>query len=161
SWRTPVYRPPQDASDVTFTALSLRGLSLFAPKGRAKELQSRIERARNWLVQVQPVETEELAFRLLGLHWANADAGRVQGAAAVLLRQQRKDGGWAQLSTLGCDAYATGLALFALHEGGGVAGNDSAYRRGVEYLLRTQREDGSWFVPTRSFPIQPFVSTNF
>jgi hypothetical protein len=39
SWRTPVYRPPQDASNVTFTALTLRGLSLFAPKRRAREPQ--------------------------------------------------------------------------------------------------------------------------
>ncbi len=34
-------------------------------------------------------------------------------------------------------------------------------RRGVEYLVRTQIADGSWFVPTRSFPLQPFVGTRF
>ncbi len=31
----------------------------------------------------------------------------------------------------------------------------------VEGLLRTQLADGSWFVPTRSFPLQPHVETDF
>jgi hypothetical protein len=102
-----------------------------------------------------------MAFRLLGLRWAGADASDTGAAAAALLRQQRGDGGWAQLPTLPTDAYATGLALFALHEGGALAVSDRAFRRGAEYLLRTQLADGSWFVQTRSFPLQPFVGTRF
>jgi hypothetical protein len=31
----------------------------------------------------------------------------------------------------------------------------------VEFLLRTQLEDGSWFVQTRSFPLQAHVETLF
>jgi len=62
------------------------------------------------------------------------------------LREQRADGGWSQLPTLASDAYATGLALVALHQGGVLPVDHAAYRRGVEFLLRTQLEDGSWFV---------------
>jgi ankyrin repeat protein len=161
SWLTPVYRPPHDASEFTFTALAVRGLRLFAPKGRKNEIARRIALARDWLLRAQPSETEDSSFQLLGLAWANADRPLIEVALAALLREQRSDGGWAQLHTLRSDAYATGQALFALHVGGGLAVNDPAYRRGVEFLLKNQLADGSWLVPTRSFPLQPYVETNF
>jgi ankyrin repeat protein len=161
SWRTPVYRPPQDASDITFTALAARGLRLFAPKGRHKEMEGRFLSAREWLVRAKSHDTEDNTFRLLGLAWTNAEAQHIQQAAAVLLQEQRGDGGWAQLPTLKSDAYATGQVLLALREGGGLAVDHEAYRRGVEFLLKTQLADGSWFVPTRSFPLQPHVDTGF
>jgi len=42
-----------------------------------------------------------------------------------------------------------------------VAAADPAYRRGAGYLLRTQEEDGSWRVVTRSFPFQPYNESGF
>ena len=51
------------------------------------------------------------------------------------------------------DAYATGQALFTLQRVG-VPATHPAYRRGVAYLLSTQLADGSWFVKSRSKPIQ-------
>jgi ankyrin repeat protein len=161
SWKTPVYRPPQDASDVTFTALAVHGLSVFGPKGRAREVEDRIGRARGWLLHAKPEETEDKGFHLLGLKWANADGEAVQDAAQRLLGEQRADGGWGQLTTLPSDAYATGQALIALNHGAGLSTKTPAYERGVQYLLRTQLADGSWFVPSRSFPLQPFFSTGF
>jgi ankyrin repeat protein len=161
SWKTPVYRPPQDASNFTFTALAVHGLSVFAPKGRAQEVEGCIGRARGWLLQSKPEETEDKAFHLLGLGWANADRRAVQEAADRLVREQREDGGWGQLTTLPSDAYATGEALIALHVGAGHSTRTPAYERGVRYLLRTQLADGSWFVPSRSFPLQPYFATGF
>jgi ankyrin repeat protein len=161
SWTTPVYRPPQDASEFTFTALAVHGLSVFAPKGRAREVEDRIGRARAWLLQAVPEETEDKAFLLLGLKWANADRAAVQHAARRLLGEQRADGGWGQLTTLPSDAYAAGQALIALHDGAGLSPRAPAYARGVHYLLQTQLADGSWFVPSRSFPVQPYFSTGF
>ena len=161
SWRTPVYRPPQDASDITFTALAVRGLRLFAPKARHKEVQARVQSAREWLVRAKPLDTEDKTFRLLGLAWTNAEPRHIEQAVTALLQEQRGDGGWAQLPTLKSDAYATGQVLVALREGGGLAVDHEAYRRGVGFLLKTQLADGSWFVPTRSFPLQPHVETGF
>jgi hypothetical protein len=100
-------------------------------------------------------------FHLLGQRWANADRQAIQQAADRLLREQRNDGGWAQLPTLASDAYATGEVLRSLHEGGGLSTKEEAYRRGIGYLLRTQLADGSWFVPSRSFPLQPYFGTGF
>jgi hypothetical protein len=76
-----------------------------------------------------------------------------------LLTTQRADGGWA-LSSLQSDAYATGSALVALHEAG-VGRDDTAYRRGVQFLLETQLPDGSWFVGTRSHHTQLFFDSGF
>ena len=38
---------------------------------------------------------------------------------------------------------------------------DDAYRRGLEFLLRTQVEDGTWLVETRSVPIQAYFESGF
>ena len=57
-------------------------------------------------------------MRLLGFSWAAFTSGTVRDAASELLATQRGDGGWAQLDTLGSDAYATGQAVYALHEAG-------------------------------------------
>ena len=60
-----------------------------------------------------------------------------------------RDGGWAELPHMPPDAYSTGEALVALHEAGGVAVTDSAWQKGLHYLLSTQQPDGSWHVHTR------------
>ncbi len=121
----------------------------------------RLDRARHWLQSAEPRDTTDRAFQLLGLGWAKAEPESITKAVTHLLGEQREDGGWAQLPTLASDAYATGLALFALHEGGGVAVDHPAYQRGVEFLLRTQLADGSWFVASRSFPIVEYSTSGF
>jgi hypothetical protein len=161
SWRTPGYRPPADASHFTFTALALRGLQTYAPPGRRAETRTRIDRAKNWLLNATAADTEDKAWQLLGLHWSAAGAEPVRKAAGRLLREQRPDGGWGQLATLPSDAYATGEVLYALHEAGALAPSQPAYQRGLAFLLRTQLPDGSWFVPTRSFPVIRYFSCGF
>src|SRR5262249_57505131 len=55
------------------------------------------------------------------LAWAKAPAEDIRRSAEALLRDQRQDGGWAQLATLETDAYATGQALVALQPAGHAA----------------------------------------
>jgi len=98
---------------------------------------------------------------LLGMKWTNAPKAKIDGAASALLKEQRRDGGWAQLPTLDSDAYATGQALYALIESGVMKPSDPAYRRGVDFLLKGQLADGSWFVRTRAIPIQPLFDAGF
>lgn len=160
-WQQENYRPPDEASDFQFTALAVRGLQTYTPKGRRREIADRIERARRWLQSAEPTDTTDRVFQLLGLGWAQAAPESITKAVKKLAGEQREDGGWAQLPTLASDAYATGLALYALHEGGGVAVDHPAYRRGVEFLLRTQVADGSWFVPSRSFPVVEYSRSGF
>ena len=71
------------------------------------------------------------------MRWTNAPTASIAAAASALLKEQRSDGGWAQLPTLESDAYATGQALYVLVESGAMMSSDRAYRRGVDFLLKT------------------------
>lgn len=160
-WTTKAARAPTDYSDVTSTALAIRALQSYAPPTMKQPFQQRIERAAAWLRQVRADSTEERALQLLGLHWGNSDRKHLESLSAQLLQQQRADGGWAQLPTMQSDAYATGLSLYALNQGGGIAAMHAAYRKGVAYLLGQQRSDGSWLVETRASPVQIAVDNVF
>ena len=59
------------------------------------------------------------------------------------------------------DAYATGEALFALGHAGKMTASDSVFRKGVDYLLSTQAEDGSWHVKSRAIWFQPYFDSGF
>ena len=58
------------------------------------------------------------------------------------------------------DAYASGMALYALSEAG-VAAGDQTYQSGLKYLLSTQASDGTWHVRTRALPIQPYFESGY
>jgi squalene cyclase len=94
-------------------------------------------------------------MKLLGF-----EEDKVSAASKELLSLQRDDGGWNQLPEMESDAYATGTALVALHDAG-LATSDAAYQRGLRYLLKTQQEDGSWHVKSRSKPFQTYFETGF
>ena len=93
--------------------------------------------------------------------WAGRNQEFSRKAARALLAEQRPDGGWAQVPSLASDAYATGEVLVALKASGALAPNDPAYRRGVQYLLNTQLEDGSWYVKSRVIPVMPYFESDF
>ncbi len=149
-------RPPLEASAFTSTALSVRALELFG-----RDCGDQIAKAREWLKQTRPGTQEDRTMRLLGLVWSKSDVKDMEQATAELLAQQRPDGGWAQLTGLESDAYATGQALVALHEAGTLGEADKAFQHGLTYLLRTQLADGSWMVRTRSSPVQTLKDSGF
>jgi hypothetical protein len=154
-------RAPMQASDFTTTALAVFVLQRYGPKQHAETMGRSLARAKEWLLTRRPRTTDDQAFRLFGLYWVQAEAEQRHKAAEQLRSGQRADGGWAQQDNMPSDAYATGLALVALHQAGGLAVTDSCYRRGVAYLLQTQREDGSWFVKTRAIPSNPYFESGF
>jgi hypothetical protein len=160
-WRTSSNRPPSEATAVSTTYVALRGLRTFATAAQQERAKARTEAARRWLLRTKPKDTEERVFRLWGLRLAGADAADIQAAARDLLARQRWDGGWGQTDALASDAYATGTALVALHEAGGLSASDPAYRRGVGFLLRGQRADGSWLVRSRSRPFQTYFESGY
>jgi ankyrin repeat protein len=160
-WPVTTIRPPIESNDIQVTAAAMRALQVFAPPAQRAEYMKAVDRARAWLTTAQTTATEERAFRLLGLWWADTSDEILESAARDLLANQRNDGGWAQLETMASDAYATGQALFALRESRRVAPSDRAYRKGVEFLLRTQIDDGSWPVETRAVPIQAYFESGF
>src|SRR5262245_5969031 len=160
-WPVVSIRPPIESNDVTVTAVSRRALQLFAPPSRRAEFAGAVDRARDWLARARPLDTEQRVFRLLGLYWAGATKDLLAAAGRDLLATQQHDGGWAQTMNMPSDAYATGQELVAMQESGTVARDAPAYRKGLEYLLRTQIDDGSWVVETRAIPIQAYFESGF
>ena len=160
-WRSGTPHPPSGFGDVTATALSIRALQRYAPPTKQREFKERIQRATKWLEQLTSHTTEERAMQLLGLYWGGSRKEQLASSAAALLKSQRADGGWAQLTTLESDSYATGQSLYALHATGALSANDARFQNGVRLLLETQHHDSSWFVPTRAFPLQRPIDAVF
>jgi len=161
SWRVMVTaRPPIEDGNFSRTAISIRALAVYGTPGRKAEVEERIHRAAEWLKSAKPLTTEDRNMQLLGLKWAGTDRRELEDRLRALIAQQRSDGGWAQTAFLASDAYGTATTLYTMHELGVTAG-DPAYRKGVEYLLRTQRADGSWYVASRAPKFQPYFQSGF
>jgi hypothetical protein len=160
-WTAAGRRPPMEGSPFAATALTLRGLHYYGAGHDSDAIQDRVAKARSWLSKSQPGDTEDRVFRLWGLKYAGGSAEEIQAAVKDLLATQRDDGGWSQTDRLASDSYATGSALVALHEAGGVATEAPAYRRGVAFLVGSQKEDGTWFVASRSNPFQLYFESGF
>src|SRR5207248_3260094 len=160
-WKATSNRPPSEASDLTTTYLAVRGLKTFGTGEQKERIEKRLADARRWLQDVPVKETEERVFRLWALKLVGATGQDLQRACRDLQKTQRKDGGWGQTDELASDAYATGSALVALHQAGGLGTDNAVYRRGVQFLIGNQRPDGSWFVKSRSKPFQIYFETGF
>ena len=154
-------RAPMQDGDISRTARAAHMLRIYGIPARQFEFEDRIKRARAWLSAAKPKTTDDLAMLLVGLRWTGADNAAVRGAAEALIAQQRNDGGWAGNPNLGSDAFATGEALYALRESGALTADNAVHRRGVEYLLRTQYPDGSWYVRSRAVKVQPYFESGF
>jgi len=143
-WQTTGNRPPMTYDDFNTTAFAIFALREYAPESQRAEARKRMDRALAWLIEANPKVTQERAFHLLGLAWADAKREAVDKSARGLIAHQRADGGWSQLPTMQSDAYATGEALYALQAVNAVPASDPACRRGIEYLVKSQAKDGSW-----------------
>jgi hypothetical protein len=160
NWRGGGSRPPLTFDDFTTTAYMIHALDTYAAPVEAADTAARIDRARTWLLNARPQRTQERAFQVLGLAWSHADRGAIETAVRGLQTMQRTDGGWSQLPALESDAYATGIALYAMYEAR-VPTTHDAYRAGLKHLLSTQAPDGTWHVKTRALPFQPYFESGY
>jgi hypothetical protein len=155
-----VSRPPMEDTLVTATAMGIRSLTAIPAAGYKAEVEEKLRRARQWLLNVNARSAEDRAMKLMALVWSRAARGDVNAAVRQILSQQREGGGWAQRDDMQPDAYATGISLYALHVAG-VPAADNGYSMGVRYLMQNQYQDGSWLVRTRSYPTQPYFESGY
>src|SRR5262249_51299600 len=146
--------PPVFESDEVVTLLAYMALGPHVPadpKEKSEARDSR-EKAAAWLRKTEPGDdTQAAALRLLVKVRAGEPAEVVGPEIDGLLARQNKDGGWGQLRDLPSDAYATGQVLYVLNLAG-VKSSRPEVRRGVAFLVATQREDGSWPMTSRAHP---------
>jgi N-acyl-D-amino-acid deacylase len=157
-WKPQSNRPPLEGTELSTTALVV---SLLAPQTENEERTKALQQASAWLAAAQPHDQQERAYLFQHLCRTKTNDASLQqkyeGLLETIRSKQRADGGWSQLDgeEMASDAYATGQTLYSLLSGGS-ARDDAMIRRAVEYLLTSQQEDGSWFVQTRSKPVQPW-----
>jgi ankyrin repeat protein len=160
-WPSHRQRPPSSYSNVSFTALAVRGVQLYSHPSQKAKVARHVALARRWLESHPPADTEERIYQLLGLKWTGAPQATLQKLARDLAATQEADGGWSSLDGRASDAYSTGQALVALHDAGGVPISDPKWQRGIDYLLKTQAADGSWHVASRLYPPAPLSPPYF
>lgn len=160
-WPSRANRPPTEASSFATTYFALHTLREYGKPADAKKIDARIAAVREWLLKTPAKDTEDRAFRLLGLWLAGGTTKELEPIRKELLDKQAAAGGFAQAEKMEPDAYATGSALYALHRSGTLKATDPAYRTGLAFLLATQKDDGSWHVKTRSRPVQKYFESGF
>jgi ankyrin repeat protein len=153
-------RPPICLDYIGQTALAMRALQLYAPKATRPACDKSVHLAATWLAKAQSLNNEDRAWRLTGLAWAGTDKAAIKKALGEVLATQRPDGGWSDLTSMPSTPYATGRSLVALQLGG-LPVSDPGYQRGIQFLLATQQEDGSWYTKTRALAFQPYFDSGF
>jgi prenyltransferase beta subunit len=74
-----------------------------------------------------------------------------QSVIDELLARQQTDGGWSQTATMKSDAFATGQTLYVLSLADYTAERPDV-KRAINFLVATQKPDGSWPMTSRSTP---------
>lgn len=95
--------------------------------------------------------TQAQALRLLVAARNGESRESLQPRVDRLFSLQQSDGGWAQVPDAPSDAYATGQVLYMLSLTGTGQGRPEV-ERAVAFLVKTQREDGSWPMKSRARP---------
>ena len=146
--RPPIFGPSNERATAAAT-LSLLPLAAAGDEGA----QAARDKAVAWLTATRTDDDpQSIALRLILWQRLNRPAEECNALVQRIFARQNSDGGWSQTAELASDAWATGQALYALAEAG-ITADDVRVRNGQSFLVRTQREDGSW--PMISRPTKP------
>src|SRR6185503_7701895 len=113
-----------------WTAIALGAGSEAAVKGVAFVRKGAKGKTTEWLVARAILES------------TFGDRGASEEFVRELRSRQNPDGGWSAVPEAAGDAFATGLALYALG-----SAEDAAVPRARKFLVESQSEDGSWAIP--------------
>jgi len=133
-------RPKQETAAVSTMWIALALGSIDDAKGARSR-----DKAIDWLGKSnRGKSTEWYAVRLL-LDLQIGDKDAIESSRKALVELQNQDGGFAWLIGDGSDALATGLSLYALRKSR-MKPEEKAVQRAVDFLIKTQKDDGSWAV---------------
>lgn len=154
-WEVHSVRPPAEESLIICTVIAASGVQHYAAPVQRENAAAAVNKARMWIASSACTSQEDKIARLWGLKLLGGSNEEISMARQIVLAAQRADGGWGQTSEMESDAYATGSTLFVLLEAG-VAPGDLKLQCAIEFLLKSQLDDGSWHVKTRAKPVQKF-----
>jgi hypothetical protein len=149
----PETRPPFfGASDESMTALATLALLPAAGAGDASAKTAR-DKGVEWLAATKTDDDpQSIALRLV--LWRRLDRPADEWSPLVerIKARQNADGGWSQTKDMASDGWATGQALYALAHAN-LNADEPVIARARDFLMKTQRDDGSW--PMTSRPTKP------
>jgi squalene-hopene/tetraprenyl-beta-curcumene cyclase len=154
SWSSwPETRPPIFGnSDESMTALATLALVPAARAGDG-DAQAARDKGLRWLADTKTDgDPQSIAIRLVLAQRLGRAAAESVPLIERIKERQNRDGGWSQANGMESDAWATGQALYALAHAG-TKPDEPMVSRGQAFLVRTQRDDGSW--PMKSRPTKP------
>ncbi len=160
-WQHRGTRPPSSGSDFTTSYVALRGLTYYGNPDQSSKIADRKAVVAAWLSKQIPKDTEDSVFRLKSMRYVDIDSSVSESATTDLLQLQRDDGGWSQNAELDSDAYATATVVETLLGEGKLDIEHPSIRKGIDYLLRTQLNEGTWKVTTRAKPFQEYFESGF
>lgn len=138
-------RPASETQAVT----TMRTLLALASLDKPDETVTRSrDQALAWVKNnAKPGQSSESLLLCLLIEQNFGAPARALDLRKQLLAKQNADGGWSWLFGEASDAFATGQSLYALSYAG-LPADDPAVGRAWTFLVKTQRPDGSWYVPT-------------
>src|SRR5207245_2909557 len=146
-------RPPINESQTTDVAWIIMALAGETGPDAPEARRTALAKANVWLdaAKGSNLHQEKVLKVLLGVH-SGKPRNTLQPTIDELLALQRADGGWSQtVPELKSDAFATGQTLYVLSLVGFTAERPEI-KRGIDFLVATQKPDGSWPMISRSTP---------
>lgn len=150
SWEFFLSRPPINESQTTDAVWIIMALQADKAPDAIESRHAAIEKASAWLVSAAPSENlQDKALGLLLASRAGKSRAEMQSTIDEVLARQGADGGWSQKPEMASDAFATGQVLYVLSLAG-YTPEEPAIQRGIDFLVATQKEDGSWPMTSRA-----------
>src|SRR4051812_25128159 len=146
-------RPPINESQTTDAAWIIMALEGETGPAAPESQRRALAKAIAWLdaTKRSDLHQDKVMKVLLGVRSARP-RNTMQSTIDELLALQRADGGWSQtVPKLKSDAFATGQTLYVLSLAG-FTSNRPEIKRGMDFLVATQKPDGSWPMISRSTP---------
>jgi hypothetical protein len=146
-------RPPINESQTTDAVWIILALQGETGPGAPQPQRAALSKANAWLDAAKPsdLHQDKVLKVLLGVR-SGKPRQALQTTIDELLALQRADGGWSQtVPEWKSDAFATGQTLYVLSLAGFTAERPEI-KRGIDYLVATQKPDGSWPMISRSTP---------
>src|SRR5438093_4670979 len=146
-------RPPINESQTTDAAWIIMALAGATGPDAPEAQRAALSKAIAWLdaAKRSDIHQDKVLKVLMGVRSAKPRK-TMQTTIDELLALQRADGGWSQtVPELKSDAFATGQTLYVLALAGFTAERPEI-KRGIDFLVATQKPDGSWPMISRSTP---------
>jgi hypothetical protein len=146
-------RPPINESQTTDAAWIIMALEGETGADAPESQRAALSKAIAWLDEAKHSDNhqDKVLKVLMGVRSPKARK-TMQTTIDALLALQRADGGWSQtIPELKSDAFATGQTLYVLSLAGYTAERPEI-KRGIDFLVATQKPDGSWPMVSRSTP---------